>query len=354
MAVTVKREDGKVWIEGVPTLGWGKGRECTCCGALEAATAVTARPFGYDDLMGWSALAFRVRWYQGDTGQRWCPSSPVGEFPEEFAALQKATGWELRGLMGAEGTPHMERHAPEIVASINAGLPVPACEPRLNMDVVYGYEDGGNTLLMHDYFRGDEPLRLPASDLGFMAILLGKQSAPLSQRDALVAGLRAAVFNWRRGKVAWSRGGYWYGDAGYAHWSEDLGKVGNLTEEERALLFFVSHWNYCSLEDARRAAARFLKARVPLLGGKARAALERAAALYRKEGELLARPFGAKDAFLGQWSGKTITEWAAAVRKHEQEILSRARALEGQAVSQIEAALEAEGVEVPATAGGDR
>jgi len=341
MAAAVKREDGNVWIEGVSTLGWGRQRECTFCGALEAATTVTARPFGYDDLMGWSGLAFRVRWYHGDTGQRWCPSSPVGEFPEEIAALQKATGWELRGLMGEEGAPNMDRHAPEIVASIDAGLPVLAYEPGLNMDVVYGYEDGGKTLLMRDYFTGNEPLRLPASKLGFMAILLGKRSAPLSHRDALIAGLQAAVSNWRRGRMAWSKGSYWYGDAAYAHWIGDLGTVDELTGLERGLLFFVNHWNYSSLADARQAASRFLKAEAPLFEGDARAALERAAAAYEEECQLLAEPFRTKGAFLGPWSGKGIADWTPEVRKREQQVLARASKLEAAAIEEIEKALAA-------------
>ena len=83
----LKRENGKVWIENVPALAWGKGKECTFAGALEATTAVTAHPEKYSDLMGWSALAFRVRWYHGTNGQpRWCMSSPVGEMPEEYDA----------------------------------------------------------------------------------------------------------------------------------------------------------------------------------------------------------------------------------------------------------------------------
>lgn len=72
MGATVKRDNGKVWIEGVPSLGWGKDCECTFAGALSAA------------------LALRTRWYHGEIGQRWCPSSPVGEFPQEVEAEEMA------------------------------------------------------------------------------------------------------------------------------------------------------------------------------------------------------------------------------------------------------------------------
>jgi hypothetical protein len=340
MKASVKREDGKVWIENVPTLGWGTGRECTFAGALEAATAVTERPCKYSDLMGWSSLAFRLRWYHGDTGQRWCPSSPVGEFPDEIAALQKATGWELRPVLDGG---HMDRHASEIVSSIDAGLPVLAYEPRLNVDVIYGYQDGGQTLLMRDYFRGPEPLVLPPRELGFLAIFLGEHRAGLSAHDGLIEGLKIAATNWRRGSAPAERGKYWHGDAAYAKWIDDSRDVSPLTKEERDLLFFVGHWNFCSLADARAAAAAFLKENAPLLSDEARGAVLRAAALYETEGELLGRAFRDKDAFLGMWSGKTIGDWTDAVRARERQILSEARATEADAIAEIEKALAAEG-----------
>ena len=52
----VKRVDVKVWIESVPLLGWGKDRECTFAGALEAALAVTEHPCNYSDIMGLTGL----------------------------------------------------------------------------------------------------------------------------------------------------------------------------------------------------------------------------------------------------------------------------------------------------------
>ncbi len=77
MSGTVSRENGKTRIEGIPELGWGKNRECTFAGAMEAALLVTDRPTSYNDIMGYTGLAFRVRWYHGKSGDRWCPSSPV-------------------------------------------------------------------------------------------------------------------------------------------------------------------------------------------------------------------------------------------------------------------------------------
>ena len=49
----------------------------------------------------------------------------MGEFPEEIEAAGKVTGWPIR-VECHLGNPeaHMERFAPDIVASIDKGLPV--------------------------------------------------------------------------------------------------------------------------------------------------------------------------------------------------------------------------------------
>ena len=173
MATSVKREGGKVWIEGVPTLSWIKDGECTYAGALAAALAATEYAYSYSEIMGFSGLAFRTRWYQNDTGAAWCPSSPVGEFPEPMAATEQATGWRFRGVvrLGLK-EPHMEQFAPDIVAAIDSGRPVLAYEPGLNMAVIYGYEGGGETVLLRDYSTGETPLELPTAKLGAMLIFL--------------------------------------------------------------------------------------------------------------------------------------------------------------------------------------
>ena len=83
-------------LDNVPALGWGKGKECTFAGALEAAMAVTDHPCKYSDIMGFTSLAFRVRWFKGPDGRGICPSCAVGEMEEEIRAAERATGWPLR------------------------------------------------------------------------------------------------------------------------------------------------------------------------------------------------------------------------------------------------------------------
>jgi hypothetical protein len=332
-------EQGRV-IEGVPSLAWGK-KECTFAGALEAALAATGHPYAYSEIMGLTGLACRVRWFQGHTGQRWCASSPVGEFPEEIAAIQRASGWQLRveNLVGQED-PRMERFAPDIVASLDAGRPVLAYGEALNMAVVYGYEEGGKTLLLRDYSKGDARFAVPASKLGPFLIFLRDPAEPLPARDGLREALGVAVRNWHREPLVAEKGPYWYGDSALAKWAEDLSQVDPLTQDQKENLFFVSSWNFKSLFDARQAAVSFLEDGASILEGDGRRALERAAGLYEQEVEFLRPPLEKTEVFfcLG---GKPLKDWSRDVRQREGEILSQCREREGAAVGEIESALAA-------------
>ena len=329
-------------LENVPRLGWGRGRDCTFTGALEAALAATDHPFAYTDLMGFSGLAFRVRWFCGNEGARWCPSCAVGEMEEEIEAVARATGWPLRldfisdpMTPSADAPDRVARVTADIVAAINSGRPVLAYEPNLNMDVVFGYEDGGKVLLLRDYFKPDEPLRLPPSKLGFLIIFIGDHAGGQPRRDAIIEGLKAGARNWRRVRFAEGPGEYWYGDAALERWLSDIGEAGGMSAEEQRLLCGVSWWAFSTMHDARRAAVGFLGEAASALGGEAAAALTRAARLYQQEADLLASAFEKRDAFPA-----SAENWTPEMRQREQEMLSRAREIEEAAVTEIEQALQ--------------
>ena len=204
-------------LENVPTLAWGKGKECTFAGALEAAMAVTEHPYKYSDIMGFTGLAFRVRWFKGPDGQGICPSCAVGEMEEEIAAAERATGWPLK----------IEVHCDDrqrIVESINAGRPVPAYDGTEDMAVVYGYSEGGRKFLVRDYHKGDQAQELDAAKIGWLWLILGERKAGLSRREAVIEGLRIAVHNWRREVGREGPGDYWYGPAAYRAWSGHLAR----------------------------------------------------------------------------------------------------------------------------------
>lgn len=334
---TVQRENGRVWIDGVPELGWGRHRECTFAGALEAALSVTDRPTAYRDIMGYTGLAFRVRWYQGRTGRRWCPSSPVGEFPDEIESIQKAIGWSFRvNVLMDEGSPEVSSFRDEIVASIDAGLPVPAYEPRLNMDVIYGYEDAGNRVLLKDYFQED-PLWMDVGELGPFLIFLSEKGVPPARDAAVADGLAIGARNWARPFMNWAKGGYHYGKKAFEAWERDLGFGLSVSGSARKRLFFVNWWNFSSLCDARRAAGEFLRSAVEAPGGEA---LGCAAEAYEEEIGLLGSAIENRDAFLGPWSGKGLTDWTEDVVTLEREILLDAMEIEDEAIGHIREAIQ--------------
>jgi hypothetical protein len=95
---------------------------------------------------------------------------------------------------------------------------VVAYDDRLDMAVIYGYRDGGETLLFRDYYRGEAEHALPASKLGFLWFLLGEHQGRMTQRENLIEALWIAVRNWQRGTGREGPGEYWYGAAAFDAW----------------------------------------------------------------------------------------------------------------------------------------
>ncbi len=334
-------EAGKIYIEAVPQLAWGKGKECTFVGALEAALAVTATPHTYENLMGWSALAFRTRWYHGDTGRHWGPSGPVGECPEELELLRRATGYELPAIESLSGEDRQPADfASTIAQEIRQGRPLLAYEPQLNVATVFGFEDEGRVLLLRDYMN-DAPLaRLPIEKLGPFLCFLGTRTEALPLREAMLAGLERGVANWHRSHAPAASGRYWYGRAALLKWREDLLHQATPETEPRRLLFFVNWWSFDALADARSAAGRFLRRNSEYFLGRQHRHLLRTAEILTEEARLLRRTLAEKQAFLGPWTGRGIEHWTQAVRDREVGVLNQVLALETEAFGELENMLD--------------
>ena len=327
-------------IEGVPVLAWGKGKECTFAGSLEAATAATDHPYKYSDIMGWTGMAFRVRWFCGNERTRWCGSCAVGEMEEEIAHAARAMGWELRIELHRD-EPDMSLFSPEIVASIDAGKPIPAYADNLNMAVIYGYRDEGKTLLFRDYFKAETPLTLPAAKLGWLWLFLGEFTGGLTRREALVQALKIASHNWHRGMGAEGPGKYWYGKTALTRWLDDIAQADELSDDERTQLFSTSGWNFVALIDARKTAMAFLRDNSDLLEDPARQALVQALRIYKQEVDFIeSDEFSQNDCFLGPVSGKGIENWSKDVRARERRLLSEVVNFESAAIAHIEKAVE--------------
>ncbi len=337
-------------IDGVPKLAWGQGIDNTFAGSLAAATAVTAHPVSYVDIMGLTGLAFRVRWTNEDTATQWCPSTPVGEMPDECAAFARMTGWGLpTDVQFGEEEPDRETIRRKVLASIDAGKPVAAYGTCLDLAVIYGYLDDGKTLLLHDYHQPSDLWRIPLGKLGPMQMYLAEHRGRPDAQQALIEALKTAVANWKRERHHGGVEGreYWYGDAALRAWQHDLARDGELPAETWKAFHHLNRWNYSALKDARRAAATFLRQHAAHLGEQAQAALERAAKLYEEELAYLARWEQRED---HPWGAESVDAWGWEVRRSERESLTHIRGNEGQAIAELENALRAEGIEVPAIA----
>jgi len=328
-------------LDKVPALKWGAARECTFLGAMEAALAVTDHPFSYDDMMGYTGMAFRTRWYKPPQPLEWCPSSACGEMEEEIGAVTQSTGWSLncKNLFKEQARQEYANH---LVHSIDAGLPVLAYDSGLNMGLVYGYQDAGESFLFHRYRKGEDAdavQSITPAKLGWMWIFLGQHDRTPTPQSRLHQSLRRIINNFHRGIGREGPGDYWYGADAFEQWSQDIGRAGVFSPEQQKKLFFVSWWNFDTLADARLAAVCFLKRHLDCLPA-ARPHLENALAIFQQEADLLNTVMHERQAFLGPWTGKTIDDWTDSVRQQEREILASALALEQSAVPKMQSALE--------------
>ena len=335
----IRRKDGRVWIDFIQKLRWGKAN--TFAGALFETLRATDHPYAYHEIMGLTGLAFRVRWGNDDTKTKWCHSCAIGEMPDEMDLARKLMGWRFSmDWTEADGRDN-DALRKKIVASIDAGKPVMAYPSALNMGVVYGYEDGGKTLLVSDYQAQDLPARLPVETLGPMHVYLDDWEQPPSLRDSFLDALRTTALNWRRER---HHGGlkdreYWYGDAALGAWLKDLRNFEKMPNDTRKQLHELDEWNFKALFDARRSARMFLGDFARLLRGDAQQVLKTAAELYQKEVATLQPIHKAR-----KNRERNPENWAPEERSREIEALTAARKLEAAAIAAIEGALQAEGV----------
>jgi hypothetical protein len=340
----VRRQDGRVWIDGVPRLRWGASPEPTYIGALEAAFRASERPLDVTTLLGDSGLGFRLRWATRDGGNAWCGSGPCGEWPEEVEALNKATGYVYRWDPPAAGAPNSPEHLALIVESIERGWPILGFAARMDMAVIYGYEDAGKRVLVSDLWASEEPALMATSEAKSVSFFLERIDEPLARVDAVRAGLGLALARWRQGVVATdpiSGATYHYGDAGYRQWIADLERAHTLSDAQRQNLFFLNGWTYSSLFQTRsQHAARYLREALRYVPAAAHEGLMDAAARY----ELVRERLGGWDPanpMFGFIKQKKVDTWTPEVIASERALLADVHEHESRAFAALERALAA-------------
>ena len=349
----VKRENGKVWIEGVPPLvepGRGfsllvlPGKICTFAGALEAALAVTEYPYTYDEVLGLSGLAFRVRWYVGENGPTGCPCSPIGETPDTLASFSRASGWQIGDFADAGwDNPHMQEVVPKIRQSIDAGKPVLVYDQHLNSSVIYGYADPGDVFILQTHIDGS--VECPVSELGqdpALAFLLLDRLEPDPFPEVFRGILSQAVARWHqeKGDIIPSED-LRSGKAALEAWIQMFDQFDELAARmDPGRLLFFHLWNFGNLVDARRAAAGLLYQHAAVYSS-AQEDLMHASDLYRQEADLLAAAYEDEKTYLGASNSETFdaSRWTFDMQRRERKIMQQALDLERRAVGAMEQAL---------------
>lgn len=336
----VRREGDRVWIDGIPALRWGRNIDVTYVGALEAAFRESDRPLDTCDLLGDSALAFRLRWARQGDPLRWCGSGPCGEWPDERAALNKATGYAYDWVFRKPDADEAKR----VVDAIDAGRPILAYALQYDMAIIYGYEDAGQTVLVRDYWAKEDPHVMPLESVNEITAMLTQINEPAGPAESLDAALRLAVKRWNaapEGSHVSPDPYYFYGHDGYAQWIADLKRADELTPEQRGNLYFLNGWTYGSLFTSRKDhAARYLRSRADLLGEAVASSLHEAAAVYERMNEFLGK-WDPSDPKFGYVKQKPADTWSAQTRAAEAEHLEQLAALDAEAMGHLQAAVKA-------------
>ncbi|RYZ02717.1 MAG: hypothetical protein EOO73_30615 [Myxococcales bacterium] len=335
----IGREGNRVWLRDMPRLRWGASPEPTYIGALEAAFRGSERPLDLLNAMGDSGLCFRVRWAQREQGNAWCGSGPCGEWPEEVAALNAATGYVV-----AWNDLDPEDTRERVKTSIDRGYPVLAMPSHLDVGVVFGYEEDGEVLLVADYWASQFPELRRISDMLKIGCFVDRVEAPSSRAAAVRAGLSLAIARYRQGVVdpdPITGAAHHYGSAGFERWIADLQRAPELSEKQLANLYHVSSWTFSGLHHGRtKHAVDYLRRAASHFEAEGRAQLLEATELYAAVKDRLG-PWDTSDARFGMVKQKPIATWTDDVRRSEVELLREVAQLEERAMASIERALRA-------------
>lgn len=275
--VTVQRQDGAVWIDGIPPLRWPESGRCTFIGALQRALNRRGVPVDYVDLMGWSGAAFRFCFAH----PRWDWSSIDGMLGYNHGqAALAALGYQERWVS-------MEELRPAVMASIDRGRPVLGIDLNgvAEWGVIGGYANEGKVLLYHAYFENPDLIEYARTErTPWLNYFIDEQKASPPLPESILASLRIAH------TIAFSddftSGGgchYFRGFAGMETWITDLREDQRFAPEDLAGVRThanINHFIYAALIDARDAGVRFLRRYADLLDGDTRGQLRQVADLY--------------------------------------------------------------------------
>ncbi len=187
----VRRQDGRVWIEGVrrPIAGNWRNRDLEC---LSVAVETAGWGVDYPTMMGLSGLAFRVRVLPREL---FCPSTISPDYGPGGNARLAELGFVFDAVIATpadkDGVDPESPMGKAIVTSIDAGVPVSAPGPWW-MGVVSGYErvEGQPLKLLLRTFEGKDNVMEARSP---SKVIVPKQTVSLKPKQKADKALKYAV-----------------------------------------------------------------------------------------------------------------------------------------------------------------
>jgi hypothetical protein len=331
----VRREHGKVWIEGMEKVDWGGsffGREDSQVRCLVEALRCAGHDVGYAEVMGLSGAAFKLTM---------TPTLFVAEIHSEMGLdwieiLSRVWGVDYQPnalSLGAENNPQWRHELLELsTESIDRGMPLFYMNGEWNLLV--GYREDGSAFITMPYAGNDAGYVVSEEPKGFVgdawfASVLTPSGQPAPRHDAVIDSLRAAVELAQR--PAEKDGERQFGVGAYESW------IAALEENREGVSLHGNAFSYSQLLTSRNAAAEYLRGIAAQVDEAAAAHLQTAASHYERVSQRLSV---GRDCVEHPWE----ENWTPENRATEARLLRASLVDERQAVAEIEAALAGLGI----------
>ncbi|QSF45330.1 helix-turn-helix domain-containing protein [Paenibacillus tianjinensis] len=330
--------------ENAGRLGFGKGMDCSWAGALYTSLSAMGVDTRYEEVMGVSGACWRVAF-----APVWDYSSADALVAYDYAA-PAFSAYGLKASWANRLTPEERRREKlQIMESLHKHhLPV-ALNLRVAPEwgVITGYLDNGSTLLCRSYFDDEtfselqeDPEFREAMEVskGYLYVdhwpyklLYIERHGPIrSALDSLYASLQVKLDSMQAGE----NHGYRLGYSALAAWTEGLldhAWYQAADTDTFTRRYSVNHFCLMALNDARRSAAAYLQASLPLLQNPAAyAILGEMTTVYEQIYTLLDHFFShmKEPAALQQAQASPKQLWDQSQREQQAELLQTVAALE--------------------------
>ena len=324
------KEDGRVFIESAPKLGWGTGKENTFMGALYSTLNSIGDEVTYEYLMGISGAAFRLHFHPV-----WCPSSPDATCGFDTSTVAfNALGYDTEALfVDANDKSLKEKMMEKIIPSIDDGVPVIAIDLIKVPDwgVITGYTNNGDELLCRTYYDNPDLDEYSiAEKTPWSIFVIKKNNGRKDEKEVIMNSLKLAIALSKTESFE----KYISGFAAYEYWIDGLLNETLYKDYSKAKEKIQPNaWIYYSLLDSRKAAIRYL---ISIRNKISIKELDKIIGNYRKVVELLFDnlkyvpfPWQLEDK---QWNGE--------MRKQQAETLKEILSVEKEIVGLIENAID--------------